>query len=302
MTANPARLHVSIRDAMLSDARNSSIAHTFDALDELGVTAVELEYRSDGSLPKLFGATYSLATDAGLREFLHGLKFDKVKVSALLLGTDFAADDPAPSVDWTLRAIAAAEALGAPAVRIDVTHWAPGLSIGQIRERFVQCVSRILDQTPSSRVDLAIENHGKISNDPQFLDEVFAAVPSPRLGLTLDTGNFYWYGYPLEELYGLIEHFAPRARHTHIKSINYPPDIARQRRAMGFEYGKYCSPLDEGNLDLPRIVRLLHAAGYRRGLCIENESLGKYPADQRMDVLRRDVVAVRNAIAKIPAP
>jgi hypothetical protein len=49
---------------------------------------------------------------------------------------------------------------------------------------------------------------------------------------------------------------------------------------------------------LPRIVGLLKAGGYRRGLCIENESLGKYPADQRMNILRRDVAAVREAIAK----
>ena len=45
---------------------------------------------------------------------------------------------------------------------------------------------------------------------------------------------------------------------------------------------------------------MLHAAGYRRGLCIENEVLGKYPVEQRMDTLRRDVAAVKDAIARIP--
>jgi sugar phosphate isomerase/epimerase len=296
-------LHVAIRDAMLLAARNPSVAGTFDALNDLGVTAIELEYSSNESLPRVFdssGAAYSLATDAKLREMRDRLRSDKVSVSALLLGTDFAAEDSAPSIDWTLRAITAAEELGSPAVRIDVTHWAPGLSMAQIRERFLHCVSSILDQTAGSRVDLAIENHGRISNDPQLLDEVFAAQPSPRLGLTLDTGNFYWYGIPLDELYKLIEHFAPRARHTHLKSINYPPDIARQRREMGFEYGKYSSPLDEGNLDVPRIVGLLKAGGYQHGLCIENESLGKYPVDERMNIVRRDVAAVRDAIAKNP--
>jgi sugar phosphate isomerase/epimerase len=293
-------LHVSIRDAMVRDAVGTGDS-TVTGLKTLGVAAVELDMRRDGTLPMLLvngKGHFSVESESTVRAVRDILAIAKLSVSAFLLATDFAGPEAEAHVDWTLRAIAAAEALGAPAVRIDVTHWAPGLSMAQIRERFVNCVSRILDQTAGSRVDLAIENHGKISNDPAFLDEVFAALPNPRLGLTLDTGNFYWYGYPLDELYGLIEHFAPRARHTHFKSINYPPDIARQRREIGFEYGKYCSPLDEGNLDVPRIVRLLKAGGYRRGLCIENESLGKYPVEQRMNILRRDVAAVRDAIAK----
>jgi sugar phosphate isomerase/epimerase len=300
-TGQPGNIHVSIRDAMLLDARNSSTADAFAALGELGASAIELEFSIEGSLPKLFdsaGTAYSLATDAQLREVRDALALANVRTSALLLGTDFAADDPRPSIEWTLRAIAAAKALGAPAVRIDMTHRRE-MPRERARERFLHCISRIFDQSRDSRVDLGIENHGAVSNDPEFLDAVFAAEPNPRLGLTLDIGNFYWYGYPLEELYGLVEHFAPRARHTHIKSINYPPERARQRREMGFEYGKYCSPLDEGNLDLPRIVRTLDAAGYRRGLCIENEALGKYPAEQRMGILRRDVAAVKDAIAKI---
>jgi sugar phosphate isomerase/epimerase len=300
-SAQSPQLPVSVRDAMVRDAMAGTSGSTIDGLRDLGVSAVELDLQPDGSLPILLAgesAPFSIATDLELGTVRDLLTASQVRVSALLLATDFASPDPSAHIDWTLRAIAAAEALGALAVRIDVTHWAPGLSMAQIRERFVERVSRILDQTPNSPVDLAIENHGKISNDPQFLDEVFAAQPNKRLGLTLDTGNFYWYGFPLGELYDLIERFAPRARHTHIKSINYPPELANQRRPMGFEYGKYCSPLDEGNLDLPRIVGLLKAGGYRRGLCIENESLGKYPADQRMNILRRDVAAVREAIAK----
>ena len=112
--------------------RNDRIAHTFGALDELGVAAIELEFNRDGSLPQLFGV--GITSDAALGELHDALTAQKVKPSALLLGTDFAADDPLPSLDWTLCAIAAAEALGAPAVRIDVTHWAPGLSMEKIRE------------------------------------------------------------------------------------------------------------------------------------------------------------------------
>jgi sugar phosphate isomerase/epimerase len=121
-------------------------------------------------------------------------------------------------------------------------------------------------------------------------------VDDPRLGLTLDTGNFYWYGVPLDELYGLIERFAPRAKHTHLKSINYPPELANARRETGAGYKEYCCALDEGNIDLPRVVRSLRTAGYDRDLCVENESLFKHPPEAKLDVLRRDVAAARAAI------
>jgi sugar phosphate isomerase/epimerase len=289
---SPAGLHVSIRDAMVREAIAPG-ASLYDGMQTLGVKAVELDLLSIGDK-----APFSVPDDSLIRNLRDLLVDSDMRVSALLLGTNFATPDAEQHVDWTLRAIEVAEKLGAPAVRIDATYWGD-MPVETIRDRCIDCISRILNQSAASRVDLAIENHGKISNEPKYLDAIFEAVPNPRLGLTLDIGNFYWYGYPLEELYGVIEHFAPRARHTHIKSIDYPPELARQRRAAGFEYGKYASPLDEGNLDLQRIVGLLHAAGYRRGLCIENEALGKYPADQRMQILHRDVAAVNDAISKI---
>jgi sugar phosphate isomerase/epimerase len=114
--------------------------------------------------------------------------------------------------------------------------------------------------------------------------------------MTLDTGNFYWYGWPLSQLYRTLEHFAPRAKHTHIKNINYPAEMVEKRREIGYEYGKYCSPLDEGNIDIARVVRLLVAAGYTGDLCIENEALGKYPQAERIGVLQRDADTLARAV------
>ena len=82
-----------------------------------------------------------------------------------------------------------------------------------------------------------------------------------------------------------------------MKNINYPPEIAAMRRPVGLDYGKYCCSLDEGNIDLRRVVRILRAAGYQRDFCIETESLGKVPAEKRLDLLKRDVEAVRMALA-----
>ena len=131
-----------------------------------------------------------------------------------------------------------------------------------------------------------IENHGPFANDPGFLDRLLETDDAGRLGLTLDTGNYYWFGFPLDELYGLIEKYAPRVKHTHVKNINYPPDLAQRTRAIGQDYGKYCCSLNEGNLDLKRVELEVFADNARairlyESLGFEREGL------KRRDVIRR---------------
>ncbi|MCD6166289.1 TIM barrel protein, partial [bacterium] len=67
-----------------------------------------------------------------------------------------------------------------------------------------------------------MENHGEYSNNPEFLQTVFSALKDSRIGITLDSGNFYWYGFPLDEVYQLFTELAPHTKHTHIKNISYP--------------------------------------------------------------------------------
>jgi L-ribulose-5-phosphate 3-epimerase len=289
-------MDVAIRDAMLPEREGREF---FQGLRELGVCAVELDVRLDDSTPFIRedgGAPHSIRDDATVRRLKRGLDNEGVRVSALLLATDFSSPDAEAHVEYAVEAAHAAAELGAPAIRVDPLARDRSLSGDHVRDSFVRAVARVLRRTEGTGVDLGIENHGPIANDPEFLEEVFAAVPDPRLGLTLDTGNFYWFGHPLAEVYQLIERFAPRAKHTHLKNINYPPDLAQRRRPVGHEYGIYCCPLDEGNLDLRRVVGLLRAAGYDRDLCIEDESLDKFPPAQRIEVLRREVNALRQAL------
>ena len=58
-------------------------------------------------------------------------------------------------------------------------------------------------------VTFAVENHSHTTNDPAFLTALLDGVGSKRLGLTLDIGNFYWFGHPLGKVYELCETFAP---------------------------------------------------------------------------------------------
>jgi sugar phosphate isomerase/epimerase len=290
-------MDVAIRDAMLAEV---DPARLFENLRELGVAAIEIDVQPDLSTRFLRtpdGRPYSVKDEAATGELKRRLSDEGVRVSALLVSTDFASRDAEAHVDWAVRTVHAAAELAAPVVRIDPLARDKSLGAGEVLVAFNRHVYSVLRQTRGVAVDLGVENHGPMANDPHFLDHVFAAArDEPRLGLTLDTGNFYWFGHPLAEVYHLIERYGSRAKHTHLKNINYPPEQAERTRPIGQDYGKYCCALDEGNLDLNRVVGILRTCGYDRDLCIENESLGKHSPQEKLAVLRRDVAAARRAI------
>lgn len=290
-------MDVAIRDAMLAEVDPGRL---FENLRGLGVAAVEIDVRPDYSTPSITqsdGRPYSVKDPAAASQLRRRLSDEGVRVSALLLSTDFASKDAEAHVGMAVRAAHAAVELGAPAVRIDPLSQDKALGTGELLVAFNARVYDVLRQTRGLAVDFGVENHGPLANDPHFLDHVFAAAEDdPRLGLTLDTGNFYWFGHPLSEVYHLVQRYAPKTKHTHLKNINYPPDIAERQRPVGQDYGKYCCALDEGNLDLKKVVAILRTGGYDRDLCVENESLDKVPPGERLSVLRRDVRALREAI------
>jgi sugar phosphate isomerase/epimerase len=222
----------------------------------------------------------------------------RVQASALLLATDFAGPQAADHRASAINAVKVAQALGAPVIRLDPLTHNNAVDINAVRDAFIAEVRQVLAATVGSGVDFGIENHGVHGNTPQFLDAIFAAVGDPRLGMTLDTGNFYWSGMALPRLYEVLQHFAPLARHTHVKNIAYPADIAARERETGYEYGRYCIAVDEGNIDMARVIGMLRDAGYKRTLCIENESLGRYEFAERSAILRREGAYLRSLIGQ----
>lgn len=280
---------VSIRDQIVPVARGGSF---FNALRLIGADSIECAVDADQSIPCL-GA--SLRDANAIAELQRQSTSEGIRISALLLATDFSSENADAQVNWAVQVVRSAAAIGVPVVRIDPWTANRELSPDQIQQNFIRRARELLLLTADTGVDLAMENHGAIFNDPQVLDQVLAAIPDQRFGLTLDTGNLYWWGQPVDEVYRLIERYSPRAKHTHIKNINYPPKLASRQREIGFEYKQYCSPLAEGNLELKRIVALLRDAGYRRDLCVEDESLFEVAQDHQLEVLKRDVDALRRA-------
>jgi sugar phosphate isomerase/epimerase len=287
-------MDVAIRDAMVPGEAGAF----FDNLRAVGVGAVEIEVDASLRTPRVVkpgGAAYSVGGPVDARELKWRLADEGIRPAALLVANDFSTGE-AGQVEWAFRAVLAAAAVGAPVVRIDPLSRDKSLSADVVRGRFVEAVTRVLRETAGTGVHLGIENHGPLANDPAFLDAVLAEVDHPRLGLTLDTGNFYWFGYSADEVYRLVERYAGRAKHTHLKNIAYPPELAGRRREVGLEYGKYCCGVDEGSLELGTLVRILRFASDIRDLCIEDESLPRKPPGERVGILRREVEAVRAAV------
>lgn len=272
-----------------------------EGLDALGFDAVELEFDRDCAVhpihPSAGTERLKLTTPEGIEAFRQQLDENKVRVPALLMSNNFANPDFDFEVNWIVDAIRAADALGIPAVRIDaMMHGEEEASPEKNIEVFAEAMARVLDATSDSRVDMGIENHGFQGNRPEFLQAIFDAVGSPRLGLTIDTGNFYWYGWPLSRVYEIIEQFAPYCKHTHAKNINYPADKREVQREVGWEYGTYVSPLADGDVDHKRVVEILLAAGYDRDLCLEDESLGKFPREEWPTILKADADYFRSIL------
>jgi sugar phosphate isomerase/epimerase len=206
---------------------------------------------------------------------------------------DFSAEDLDAETQWLTLTCQAADQLGIPAVRIDVLPHRE-MSEDQLIDNCTRAITTALEQSES--VHLGMENHGRVSNRPEFIEKLFGRVGDRRMGLTLDTGNFYWFGHPLEKVYQIMETYADRVYHTHVKNIAYPEELRGVQREVGYEYGRYVCPVPDGDVDHARVVSILREAGYDHDLALEDESLGRHPEEERPDVLRRDVEHLKSLV------
>jgi sugar phosphate isomerase/epimerase len=267
-------------------------ADSWAALRQIDADSFEADLDDKLALTSLVapGKKYSIATPEGIAALRADLKANQRRISALCLHNKFD-QRLEQEITLTTRVVQAAEHLDVPTVRIDVVPRA--LKLEEFLPFAIKACRAICDATRPSKIRFGIENHGKVTNDPDLMEQLIAGVGSDRLGITLDTANLYWWGHPLDEVYRIYERFAPRACHTHCKSIRYPDDKKNVKREMGWEYAKYNCPVYGGDIDFKRVVAILRKAGYHGDLCVENESLGRFPAGERAGILKREVAFLR---------
>jgi L-ribulose-5-phosphate 3-epimerase len=91
------------------------------------------------------------------------------------------------AVEKTFTWIDAAKALGCRAVRVNA--YGDG-EADELRERIVESCVRLADHAAPQGIDVCIENHGRLSSDPEWLASVMRAVNRPNFGTLPDFGNF----------------------------------------------------------------------------------------------------------------
>lgn len=291
-------MYVAIRDGVLMAGGYRSLV---EGLADLGLDSLEVDVRKDRRLrwlePREGEQWVLLDSEAAIREWRQEYERHRVRPCALLLANDFNAPDMKAEMDWVLWSVRLAAEAGVPVCRIDSAM--SGQKELPREERvalFVQRARELVAATADTGVNFGIENHGHQGNDPVWMEAVIKGVGSERFGYTMDTGNFYWAGHPLSKVYQILEQFAAWARHTHVKNIKYPPETREKQREVGWEYGKYVSPIYEGDIDHRRVARILEHAGYQGPFCIEDESLGHYQPEERREVLRKDAAYLKSLV------
>ncbi len=292
-------MYVSMRDAYMGPDYFPTIA---EGLRTLGINSVEMTLTRDFTVAALDGdKRVELKTDEAAKAYRKKAEELGVNVCALLTACDFSAGTMADNSAWIARAIELADLLGAKAVRIDsAMKKEKELPFETRVNLFVEGLKGALDKTANSKVTLGIENHGFQGNNLAFLLNVFMLVGNDRLGSTMDVGNFYWRGYPLGEVYGILRVLSPHAKHTHVKTIHYPEDQREVMREAGWKYSEYACPLDEGDIDMAKVIGMLKAAGYKGDICIEDESVAKLKTQaEKAAQCKRNVDHLKKALESV---
>ena len=201
--------------------------------------------------------------------FVNGLDLICVSTHQNFVNADV--DTRRKQIEHTQKCLEIAYELGAPSIRLNSGRWntipdfdelmkargiEPVLPGHTEDEGFKWCIDSIekcLAKAEACGVIMALENHWGLSGTPQGLLRIVNALPSPWLGVLMDTGNF------LENPYDKLEMIAPKTVFAQAKT---------------YEGGGEWYTLD---LDYKRIAGILGAVNYHGYLSLEME--GKQDPD-----------------------
>jgi len=290
-------MYISIRDFTVKWVGYRDL---FEGLEDLGIKGFELYVGRDlkTGLYVDMGYETKLGLDVSTKtERLHTKKLLENRgfiISAILIENDFSRNNLDLEVKYVKDACTVAYDLGVDTVRINsLMREIPGYTLEKYIDRMEKAVNLCLQKCKDLGVSLAVENHGIIGNREEFIREIYKRINDEHFGLTLDTGNFYWYGYPLSKVYEIIKEFAHLVKHTHFKNASVPENVKETVRKPG---EVTMMPLYEGDIDLGKVIKILKSAGYDGDVNIEDESLGRFKGDQRIQVLKKDIEYLKTLI------
>lgn len=184
---------------------------------------------------------------------------------SVALRNDFTGDPQSmvASVDHVRSWLRTARTLGCRLARV----WTGRQRSDTVAHRqIVDAFDQAVEDACALGVALAVETHGGLSNDPEFLTGLCSRYPRHAFGVCLDFGNL-----PVEQRVPLIRRLAPLTNHVHVKSYRFD------------DHG------EETTVPLAWAITQLDAAGFRGQWVIEYEGSPPYEEgiERTVAVLRR---------------
>ncbi len=184
-------------------------------------------------------------------------------------------EERARKADLLCRDIEAAAQLGIGVVTMFAGRdpWkTPQENIPLLKETFEPLVAL----AERSGVKLAMENcpqphvwpaGGNLANTVENWRLIFAAIPSPALGLTFDPSHFVWLGI---DYLKAVREFAPRIYSVHAKDTEILKDVLADNGILGKGWWRYRLP-GWGLVDWRGFLTALREVGYHGPVCVEHE-------------------------------
>jgi len=186
----------------------------------------------------------------------------RIKASALSAGNDFVLleeEAVTRQVERMKRIMGLAQIVGASCIRTEGGSVKDTVPEARWAEAIAGCLERLVPAAEKTKVGLAVDNHGYVTNAAGVLSEVFRRVGCPLIGSNLDTFNWRWFGHDLDTVKRQWDAVIPRTLHTHLKD-GVGARAEYQGKALG-----------DGELDLGYAVAGLKKAGYKGVWCAEYE-------------------------------
>ena len=271
-------MFVAIRDVFLTE--NYGFKDPFEALELLGINNIELWIKKD----------MSTVFKDPLKNLTEKLSSRKLKVCAILVENDLSLGDREEEKKYIKNACKICSELNCNVVRINsFMSRINEISMKEYIEIGTKYIKEYLNFAKDYGISLAMENHGLVGNNIDFIRALIREISSEFFGITFDTGNFYWYGYPLYQIYDIAYELAPYIKHTHIKNFKVKEEFKNIPR-LGLGIGRIRNvPLYEGDINFRLLVEILKDRKYDKDLTIEDESLYLFKKEERKDIIKSDV-------------
>lgn len=246
----------------------------FEAIDktkEFGMDGVELQINTELVPEGKKASEY-------IKELHAYAKSIGLEVPILTINSNIYRQDPEVEIQRLCKMIDVAAECGIPLMRHDVTYSFLGTESCKTPKKIIEAVSpiirRMADYAQERGVKICSENHGRILQDSDRMEELFCQVDHENYGLLCDMGNF---GVADENYVHAVSRLLPHVCFVHAKDafhrngMMYDPGKGF-RRTRGGEFRR-ATIFGHGDVPTYQILHAIKSSGYDGYVSIEFEGI-----------------------------